>query len=95
MGRVFTPAASARFTFSDSSLRSAPAFAHGETPFRMTVVFFQPHHRQPNPPLDRPRRRCFPARFMLRFALKLLYGDRAKYAMLGAIGVRRGSGDIS
>ena len=26
-------------TVSDSSLRFAPAFAHGETPFRMTAVF--------------------------------------------------------
>ena len=31
--------ASARVTFSDPSLRFAPAFARGETPFRMTACF--------------------------------------------------------
>ena len=35
--RAITPTASARFTVSDSSLRFAPAFARGETPFRMTA----------------------------------------------------------
>ena len=37
--RAITPAASARGSVSDPSLRFAPACAHGETPFRMTARF--------------------------------------------------------
>ena len=35
------PAASARISVSDSSLRFAPTYARGETPFRMTAWFWR------------------------------------------------------
>ena len=44
------------FTFSDSSLRFAPAFARGETPFRMTALVFQAPHRLPPRPIAFPSR---------------------------------------